>query len=287
MSETVRPPPPPTPRFELESDFVPRLEAAAAPPPPRAGRRLGTIGLVLTGIGVIVVGFGAIALGNFVAGQFARSAAEGYLSLGIGAAGVALLGAAVWHEVRSTWRLDAVDALRARLADPNTRREAAETWLAAMPDHLSLLPAIRAANDPDAIMALLQAGPGADLRARAQSLGRTAALQVFAITAALPHPAFDGLAVAWRAARLLRDIAALHGLRPGLFATLGLVRRTVGAAALVAASNFVADAAVRAAVSNPFVGYVAGDVAGAGVAARRMMMLARAAETACNPLPPL
>jgi len=31
---------------------------------------------------------------------------------------------------------------------------------------------------------------------------------------------------------------------------------------------------------------VAGDVAGAGVAARRMMVLARAAAAACSPLPP-
>lgn len=285
MSETTRPAP--APRFEYEDEPVARLEAGPVALPARTRPRMGTIGLVLTGAGVIVIGYGAIAAGNFVAAQFARSAAEGYLALGVGAAGAGLLGAAVWREIRSTWRLDAVDELRARIANPSTRREAAEAWLATMPDHASLLPAIRAANDPDAIMALLQAGPGATLRARAQTLGRTAAMQVFALTAAVPSPVFDGVAVAWRAARLLRDIAALHGLRPGLFATMGLLRRTAGAASLVAASNFAADTAMRAVVSNPLVGHVVGDVAGAGVAARRMMMLARAAETACNPLPPV
>ncbi len=276
----------PRPRFELEDETIARLEPELilAPRPTRRGP--GTVALLLTGLAVLVCGFAALQAGNFVAAQFARSATLGWLTLAVAAAGLLLIGWAVWRELRETWRLQAVDALRTGLVDPATRREAAQAWLATLPDHAELLPAIRVANDPDAILVLLQAGPGAALRARAQALGRRAAMQVFALTAAVPSPAFDALAVAWRGARLMREIAALHGLRPGLFATLGLLRRTASAATLVAASNFATDAMVRAAVSNPLLGHVAGDMAGAGIAARRMLTLARAAEAACSPLPP-
>jgi uncharacterized membrane protein YcjF (UPF0283 family) len=110
-------------------------------------------------------------------------------------------------------------------------------------------------------------------------------VQVFAATAAMPSPALDALLVVWRGTRLVRQVAELHGLRPGLIGTLGLLRRTAMAAAGVAATDMALDAAARAALSNPLLQHLAGDVAGAGVAARRMVVLTRAASAACSPLP--
>jgi hypothetical protein len=58
----------------------------------------------------------------------------------------------------------------------------------------------------------------------------------------------------------------------------------VFSAAAVAGTDMALDATLRAVLSNPLLRHVAGDVAGAGVAARRMILLARATAAACSPL---
>jgi uncharacterized membrane protein YcjF (UPF0283 family) len=102
----------------------------------------------------------------------------------------------------------------------------------------------------------------------------------------VPSPAFDGLLMGWRGARLVRQIAQLHGMRPGFLGTLSLLRRTALAAAGVVATDLAVNTLSHAALSSPLLRHVAGDVAGAGVAARRMVVLARATAAACSPLPP-
>ena len=104
--------------------------------------------------------------------------------------------------------------------------------------------------------------------------------------AATPAPALVVLLVAWRGLRLVRQVAALHGMRPGLFGTLGLLRRTMLAAGLVAVSEAAINAAAHAVLSNPLLSHALGDMAGAGVAARRMILLARATAAACSPFGP-
>ena len=134
------------------------------------------------------------------------------------------------------------------------------------------------------MLALLRTRVAAELQQRADALGRGAAMQVFALTAAMPSPALDALVVGWRGVRLVRQIAELNGLRPGLFGTLALLRRTALSAAGVAAADVAINSATRAVLSNPLLQHLAGDVAGAGVAARRMVVLARAAAAACSPM---
>jgi uncharacterized membrane protein YcjF (UPF0283 family) len=274
------------PRFEIEEGTIARLEAEPLPVsvPPRTGP--GTFGLAAAGAGVLVLGLAGLDVGNFVAAQFARAAALGWVTLGVAAAGFGLIGAAGWRELRGLFSLRRVDHLRADLADPARARHAAMAWLATLPEGAGLRDAVAATNDPDAVLALLRAGPVAALRQRADALGRTAALQVFAAAAAVPSPALDGLMVGWRGIRLVRQVAELHGLRPGLFGTLGLLRRVAFTAAGVVATDLAADAVARAVLSNPLLERLAGDVAGAGVAARRMIVLARVTAAACAPLAP-
>ncbi len=283
MSETrVRP------RFELEGQTIARLEPEALPalaptgaPAPRSG-----VGLAAAGAGVLVLGFAALDAGNFVAAQFERGPVLGWLTLAVALAGFGTLGLAGWRELRGLFGLRHVDRLRMALADPARVTSAALDWLATLPEGAALAGAVRAANDPDAVLALLRAGPVAALRARADQLGRTAALQVFSAAAAVPSPTLDGLLVGWRGVRLVRQVAELHGLHPGLFGTLSLLRRVAFAAAGVVLTDLAADVAMRTVLSNPIVERLASDVAGAGVAARRMVVLARATAAACSPLPP-
>jgi uncharacterized membrane protein YcjF (UPF0283 family) len=242
--------------------------------------------LAAVGVAVLLLGLALLQTGNFVAEQFARSMVLGWVTLAVAVAGFGLIGAGFWRELRGLFTLRHVDLLRARLLDPATTQQAAKEWLATLPDGKALLPAVAAANDPDAVLALLRAGPVAELRARAEALGRDAAVQIFAATAAIPSPALDGLLVGWRGARLVREVAMLHGMRPGLLGTMSLLRRSLFSAAAVAAANIAGDTLARAVLSHPLLAHVAGDAAGAGVAARRMIVLARATAVACNPVRP-
>ncbi len=276
-----------TPRFELEDASMARMEPEPLPviEPPRG--RMGSAALLLSGATVLVTGLAVLSAGNFVADEFARSAGLGWAALAVTGAGFGLIGTGVWRELSGLFALSEVDHIRAGLesGEPRFIAAAAREWLEELPDGAALLPVVQAMNDPDSMLALLRTQVVAGLQQRADAMGRTAAMQVFAATAAVPSPALDALVVAWRGIRLVREIAELHGLRPGLLGTMALLRRTAMSAAGVAAADMAIDAAARAVLSNPLLQHLAGDVAGAGVAARRMVVLARAAAAACCPLP--
>ncbi len=274
------------PRIEAEELPAPRLEPVRLPVDPRPRTRWGMPSLVGAGLGTLLLGLAALETGNFVADEFTRSALLGWLSAGIAATGFGLVSLGFWREFAALMALRRVDRLRANLlsTDPVRRARAARIWVRHLPDAATLLPAINAINDPDAILALLRAGPGAQLRAKSDALGRAAAMQAVAGIAAMPSPGLAGLFIGWRGLRLVRQVAALHGLRPGLLGTLSLVRRTVFAAASVAGVEMAANTAAHAVLSGAVAQHLAGEMAGAGVAARRMVVLARAASAACSPL---
>jgi len=282
------PRPLPAPRIEREALPSPRLEPSALVALPDPSPGTGTLTLIITGAGVLILGLAGLETANFVVDQFARSLALGWTTLAVATAGFGLIAAGIGRELRGLLSLRSVDRLRADLSsnDPDRIRRAARAWIADLPDRATLLPAINAANDPDAILALLRAGPVATLRAQADLLGRTAALQTFAATAAIPSAGLDGLLVAWRGTRLIRQIAEANGLHPGLLGTLKLLRRTLTAATTVAATDLAANTISQALLSNPLLAHLAGDVAAATLAARRMTLLARASAAACSPVPP-
>lgn len=281
MSETL-----PAPRIEAEIVPAARLDVAVAAPAVVPSHSRSTLGLMAWGFAVLVFGLAGLQVGNFAADQFARSAVLGWTTVGIAGSGFGLVGLGVWRELRVLFALRGVDRLRAALhgPDPHSAKPALRAWLRGLPEGEAVIPALDAINDPDAIPALLRAGPLAELRSRSDALGRTAALQVFAAASVVPSPLLDGLLVAWRGIRLVREVASLHGLRPGVLGTVSLLRRTAFSAAAVAGTDLALDATLRGVLSNPLLRHVVGDMAGAGVAARRMVLLARAAATACSPL---
>lgn len=278
------------PRPRIEPEVVPaaRLEPGMPVALAVSEPAVGTLPLLLGGAAVLVVGLSALATVNFVVDQFARSPILGWLTAAVATAGFGLIGVAAGRELRGLFSLGTVDRLRAELAGADALRAkpALQRWLAGLPDGGAVAAAIELADDPATLRALLRAGPLAELRIKADALGRAAAIQAFAAAAAIPSPAFDGLLVAWRGTRLIRQVAELHGMRPGLLGTLGLLRRTVLSGAGVIAADLAANTLTRAVFSNPLLQHVTGDVAGAGLAARRMIVLARAASAACSPLPP-
>ncbi len=278
------------PRIEYVEADAPRLEAEVIPvvaadlPAPRWG----TAALVLAGVTVLAAGFALLGAANFIADQFARAAWLGWLTAAVAAAGFGLVGTGVWRELRAIWALDHVDHLRAdfRSGDATRMARAARDWAARVPGGEALAPALRAVNDPDAALALLRNGPSRSLREAVDAQSRNAAMQVVAGIAAVPSPALDTLLVGWRGVRLVRQVAALYGVRPGLLGTLSLLRRTAVAATLVGAAEVAGNTVAHALLSSPFLTKALGEAAGAGVAARRMLVLGRAAAAACDPVPP-
>ncbi len=283
-TETVR-----AARIEIAPGLLPDvLPGVQADAPAAVDPRWSMPVLVLGGFAVLSLGLAVLQTGNFVAAEFARSVVLGGLTLLVAVLGFGLIGLGIWRELRALAALHAVDGLRRDLAsaDPVRMVAAARRWLGRVEGGVALLPALDGLNDPDAVLPLLRAGLETGLRARADGLGRRAAMQVVAGMAATPAPSLVVLLVSWRGLRLIRQIAALYGLRPGLFGTLGLLRRTAYAATATAVTEVAINTAAHAVLSTPLLTHLAGEMAGGAVAARRMIVLGRAASVACTPLPP-
>jgi putative membrane protein len=272
--DTPPPRPHPSPRIEVEGIPAPRLEAERLARVAEPERGVGTIPLVVGGAGVLVLGLAGLQTVNFVAAQFARSDVLGGLTLTVAVIGFGSTGAGVWRELRALLSLRTVDHLRAELSgpDPSRTRPALRRWPSRLPEGQAVKEAVETIEDRA-------------VGSAARGIGRrVGAVQILA--AAVPSPAFDGLLMAWRWVRLVRQVAALHGLRPGLIGTLKLLRYTILAAAGVMATDLAVATRTRAVLSGPLLAHVAGDVVGAGVAARRMIVLACATAAACSPVPP-
>jgi putative membrane protein len=276
----------PEPFLLLEPEAAPRLEAASpvmtAVEPVR--RHLSP---ALLGTGILGFGLPVLWAVWLVGVLFDRWGAVGWAAIVVVLVGLGLIGVSLGRELRSLSVLRGVDQLRADLASGENERvaRAARSWLAALPQYAAILPALAAADSPEAVIALLHGGPGLALREATDALGRAAALQSVAIVAATPSAALETLTVGWCGLRLVRQVAALYGMRPGVFGTFALLRKTAVAAATVAVTEMAVNAATHTIIAHPLLRHVAGDVAGAGVSARRMIVLARAARAACSPLP--
>jgi putative membrane protein len=276
----------PEPFLLLEPAAAPRLEAVPSISPTAEPFRW-RASPALVGAGILAFGFLILWAAWLVSALFDHWGALGWAGLVVLLTGLSLIGAGIGQELSGLAALRRVDRLRAELASGEAARveKAARRWLEVLPQQAGILPALAAADTPESVLALLRAGPAQALRDATDVLGRTAALQSIAIVAATPSPALDALTIGWCGLRLLRQVAELHGMRPGILGTLVLLQKTALAAATVAAVEIAVNTATHAMIAHPLLRHLAGDVAGAGVAARRMIVLARAAAAACSPIP--
>ena len=284
------------PRVERETRGAGRLVLTPDAPTeaePAAGLTLAASrlrGPLLVLGGVALLGFGLAAAGavSIVRDAFGWSPIAGAAAVAVAVAGFTLVLVGIAIELGGLARLRSVDRIRRDLAaaDPVRSVRAARAWLALVDRGAALRPALDALNDPDAVLPLLRAAIERDLRARSDALARRAAIEVVAAIAAMPAPALVVPLVTWRGIRLVRQIAALHGLRPGLLGTIGLLRRTLTAATMTAVTEAAVNTAAHAVLSTPILTHLAGEMAGGAVAARRMIVLGRAAAVACSPLSP-
>ena len=267
------------------------LPVTVPTPPPAPG--LGPLGWIGAGLGVLVIGGSLLSLAGFVVDQMARSPVLGWASLTTVTAGVLAVLWGVTREIRSYRRLTRVDALRAKLRPPAVPVEVARAectaWLQTVahrladPDQVRL--AMNGCTTTDEARAMLAHRAVEPLREQATAIGTRAASQGAAMVAIIPSPALEGLAAGLRSLKLIREIAALYGLRPGLSVTLGLVRRAaVTAASVYGVKEIAGAAAAHLFADAPVLRSIASAAPGAGITARRIYLLARTVAEACSPL---
>jgi putative membrane protein len=262
-------------------------------PPPLPSPGLGPMGWIASGLGILVVGGSLLSLTGFVADQMARSPVLGWISAATVGAGVLAVLWGVGRELRSYHRLTRVDGLRAQLRPPAVPVEVARAectaWLRTVahrltdPDQIRL--ALNGCTTTEEIRAMLAHRAIEPLREQANALGTRAASQGAAMVAIIPSPALEGLAAGLRSLKLIREVASLYGLRPGLSVTVGLLRRAAVTAASVYGVNEIAGAAAAHFFAEaPVLRSIASAAPGAGITARRIYLLARTVAEACSPL---
>ena len=105
------------------------------------------------------------------------------------------------------------------------------------------------------------------------------------VVAISPSPALDGVLAGLRGLLLLRQVAAIHGMRPGGAVMLVLLRRLAWTAAGISAMDLLGQDLADSALSHvPVLRQLAAALPGSSLTALRLRRLADAAAQACSPL---
>jgi putative membrane protein len=263
----------------------PRPEAATS----KSQSDLGwsSVGIAAVGVAILLGTVLAFDLVNFVTAQFDRNLILGVATASAVVLGLSLIGWAAVGEWRSLSQLKNVDDVRRSFLvdDVIVAREAAASWLNSLPSLQFDTSGVSNAPDLQTLYGLLETGPLAKLDESTSSIGKETAGQIVVAIAMSPWAGLDGVIVVWRSMRMVRRIAELYGLRPGVLGTVQLLRRVAQDGGTVAVAN-VAVAAAVAQVSdrNPLLRALAGNAAGSAVAIQRVLRLARAVGDSCRPL---
>jgi putative membrane protein len=279
--------------MEPAADAPAVIEQAWQPPVllPRGGGG-STIAWLAGGVALLLLGWVGLSSVELVLAAFARATAYGWAAAAVVAAASAMILWAGWREWRAWRALARVDRLRALLAgegDADRARAAALSWLEAvaarLPEPEAARAALRGADGMAVLRAAVQRHVAAPLGEASAQAGQRAALQAGALVALCPHPALDALLAGGRGLMLVREVAAIHGVRPGALATMALVRRVVATAAGTVGVELLSQSLSDQLLQNmPVLRHVAGAVPGATLAAVRLYRLARFTALACSPL---
>ena len=253
----------------------------------------GSLAWLAGGLMLLAVGWIGLSMLDFMHEQFARSNRLGYVALAIClvAAGLVLRGVLI--EVRAYGALQSVEIMRTALSrfdvSLSDAKRLSTTWLdtvsARLPNPESVQNSIAAASDLPELRAILRSRVLKPLDQVARQLARTGAMQGGAAVAIVPSPALDGVFAGIRGLSLIRQIAQVYGLRPGLAVTISLLRRISWTAAGVAGVDFLAKSAVANVLhSLPVVKHIAAAVPETSFAAIRLYRLGIITAKACSPL---
>jgi putative membrane protein len=207
--------------------------------------------------------------------------------------GAGLIGYGFAGEWRGYRKLKTVDRLRATLAGDavsiEVLRAAALGWLdqvaATLPDADSTIRTIRSAPTVIEIQAVLCNRVADPLHQAAKAIGLRAALQAASLIAVSPHASWDGVIAGLCGLLIIREVARLFGLRPGLAVTVLLVRKVAWTAAGISGIDLLSQSVAANVLSTvPLVKHIVAPVAASSAAAMRLHQLANIAAAACCPV---
>lgn len=267
-----------------EQDWVPGLLQAREAP-------RGSLSWVAGGLTIILLGWFVLSAVGFVSDQFARSAAMGWSTILVFGAGLLSVLWGAWHEVEAYQRLRQVDALRILLSRDQEpvapARALALAWLEELervPDLTRAREAVASASDVPLLRAALRQHLAEPLAQATRAAGNRAALEGGVVVAISPSPALDGVLAGLRGLSLLRQVAAIHGMRPGAAVSLTLLRRLAWTAAGTSGMDLLGQGLADSALSHlPVIRQVAAALPGSGLTAIRLRRLADVAAQACSP----
>jgi putative membrane protein len=113
---------------------------------------------------------------------------------------------------------------------------------------------------------------------------RLGVLHAFGLIALSPTPITDTALFAWRAMRLVREIAEIYGLRPSAIGAFWLLRQIIMDAALIATADLAADA-IATILGDKIVAKLSSPLAEGSVASYRMARFGLLAIERCRPVP--
>jgi putative membrane protein len=284
----------PPPALRTPAPETAPLDAIVVPPPSRWRFRFAVL------LAATIAVFAGLQFYGFVLAAAALAPGLGWVALGLTAA--TLLAGGLWarHEIREFGRIARVEALQAEgetlLAEDQAG--ASQDWFAAVMRQLADVPAAApglarfqamrvdgyAAGDA---LRLFEREVLGDLDRNALAAVSRAVRDGAVGTAASPLAALDALIVLVRSLRMIREIAAAYGFRPGGLTSLAVLRRVLTNATTVAGADIVAEltADVVGGLGHKLAGTVSARL-GVGVfAGMRMARLGIATMRACRPLP--
>lgn len=260
---------------------------------PGSTTRGGGVRWTVFGIAVVLLGLTVFSTISFVLSLTQRSVVLGTacaltLGLGIGLIGYGLAGE--WRGYRKLRRVDRLrTAFTGRAVPLEVLRAAALSWLdgltATLPDAEGAIHAVRAALTTAEIHALLRDRAAAPLCQAAKGIGRRAGLQAASLVAVTPHAGWDGLIAGLRGLLVIREVAELFGVRPGLAVTVLLLRKVAWTAAGIAGVDLLSQSLANYALhAMPVTKHIVEAVPGGSIAALRLYRLANLAAKACCPV---
>jgi putative membrane protein len=245
------------------------------------------------GLALLAMGWLGLSVIGFIVDQFGRSTGLGTLTLIVVGPALALVGYGIRLEASAYRSLRNVDALRAQLAradfDPAEAKKSSQNWLRSIasqfPDAAAAEAAITRATTAGEVKAILRTRVLDPLRQQASQIGRRAAIQGGAVVAVTPSPALDGVLAGVLGIAVIRQVAQVYSLRPGLAVTIALLRRVAGTIAAVSGAELLSRSLADHMLEKlPFVRHLAGAIPGTSVAAIRLYRLACVTAEACSPL---
>jgi putative membrane protein len=254
--------------------------------------RPGGIILLITGVVLLIAGLLVVEFALLVADLASRSAWLGYVTAAFFVVALTFCVVGIWRELIGIFSLRSNERWRRSLDDQDTdlteRKRIVGRWLSLLdPKRFNTAEVLRALDSVESPEELENQIRDVErsLQQEARQASNRAAKATVVAKMLLEAPALESVIFLFFTLRLLRQIADMHGLRPGFVVSLVLYRRALLDSSLLFGVDLAADAVADVAADNKLIRLLGSRIPGAGLSFLRMRRFGKVAALACCPLP--